>query len=156
MAKVGRPCKITDIILGELRMAFKGGMTYVQACSAVGIGMSTFQRYLEKHPEFREEIQLLRENINIRALININSRIMAGDPNWSKWKLEFELKKAAERERAKTHREQRKTDRLRQQLMQKELDGGVNDAPDALTTSEYWKKVDEYFTSGGIKDNDEE
>ena len=80
---------------------------------------------------------------------------MAGDPNWSKWKLEFELKKATERERAKTYRESRKTDKLRRQLMQKELDGGVNDAPDALTTSEYWKKVDEYFTNRSPVDEPE-
>lgn len=156
MAKIGRPGKITESILGELRMAFKGGMTAVQACAAVGIGVSTFQRYLEKHPEFREEILILRENINIRAIININSRIMAGDSNWSKWRLEYEMKKKTERERAKTYREQRKTERIRQQLMQRELDGGTSTAPDALPASEYWQKVDEYFTQADNSDESDE
>lgn len=136
----GRKSVISDEKLGELRMAFKGGMNQAQACAACGISISTFHRYIEKHPEFREEIRSIRETINARAIININAQIYSGSPEWSRWRLEYQSRLEIDKERKRTEREKRKTERLRQQLMQKELDCGTNTVNSDKTPSGFMKQ----------------
>ena len=163
----GRPTAMTPDAILKLELAFKMGATTPEACSFAEISKDTLSRYCLKYPDFREKINLWKQTPMLEAKKRVFTEIVKNrNADMAMDFLRLEEKKKTRREYAKrwreenkekklTAREQRKTERLRQQLLQKELDGGVNDAPDALTTSEYWKKVDEYFTNRSPVDEPE-
>jgi len=156
--KGGRPTSLTPAAITKLEMAFKMGATTGEACNFAEVTMASLSRYCQKHPELREKINLWKKTPILEAKKRVFTEIVKNhnaDMALDFLRLEEKKKTRAEyakrwreehKERKLTNREQRKTERLRQQLLQKELDGGVNEAPEALTTSEYWQKVDEYFS----------
>lgn len=157
--KVGRPTVITPEALTKLEVAFKLGATVHAACNFAEVTQMSLSRYCEKHPEYREKIKLWRQTPIFEAQKRVFTEIVQNrNAEMALDYLKLELKKKSTQEYARrwreehkerklTNREQRKTERLRQQLLQKELDGGLNDAPEALKPSEYWNKVNDYFTN---------
>ena len=156
--KRGRPTTLTPDAILKLEIAFKMGATTGEACSFAEITDRTLSRYCVKHPDLREKINLWKKKPFLEAKKRVFTEIVKNhNADMAMDFLRLEEKKKTRREYARrwreehkerklTNLEQRKTERLRQQLLQKELDGGVNEAPEALTTSEYWQKVDEYFS----------
>ncbi len=65
--KVGRPSKMTGLILQKLELAFKMGFSDRLACLLAGIGASTLYDYQHKNPEFPEQKQLWKCNPAIKA-----------------------------------------------------------------------------------------
>lgn len=165
--KRGRPSTLTPDAILKLEIAFKMGATTGEACTFAEITDRTLSRYCLKHPDLREKINLWKKTPLLEAKKRVFTEIVKNrNADMAMDFLRLEEKKKTRREYAKrwreehkerklTNREQRKTERLRQQLLQKELDGGTSDAPEALTTSEYWQKVDEYFTHREEQEGDE-
>lgn len=165
--KRGRPTTLTPDAILKLEIAFKMGATTGEACTFAEITDYALSRYCQKNPELREKINLWKKTPLLEAKKRVFTEIVKNhNADMAMDFLRLEEKKKTRREYAKrwreehkerklTNREQRKTERLRQQLLQKELDGGVNEAPEALTTSEYWQKVDEYFSHREEQEGDE-
>lgn len=57
----GRPTKMTPTTLKKLEEAFALGASDLEACFYGGISHQTLYNYQEKHPEFIERKQLLKE-----------------------------------------------------------------------------------------------
>lgn len=166
MARKGRPSTITPAALKKLENAFRVGATIAEALGIAEISRDAFERYCKKHPDFRGKIKQWQGQMTLSAKASLAREIKNNNPQVAIKILELEEKRKTRREYARrwreehkekklTAREQRKTERLRQQLLQKEIDGGVNEAPEALTTSEYWQKVDEYFSHREEQEGDE-
>lgn len=60
-APVGRPVKITPAIIDQLEEAFALGASDVEACFFAGISKSTLYDYQQKHPEFTDRKEALKE-----------------------------------------------------------------------------------------------
>lgn len=58
---VGRPTIVTPDILAKLEYAFALGCTDLEACFYANISKSTLYNYQEKHPEFVERKEELKE-----------------------------------------------------------------------------------------------
>lgn len=88
LLKRGAKPLITKEKLAELESAFLLGFTDDEACLQCEINPSTLYRYCEKTPEFREKKEMLKQNIKMRAKVNIVKRVTEGDVDLSKWYLE--------------------------------------------------------------------
>lgn len=64
---VGRPPKITDLVLAKLEQAFLMGCTDKEACLYADIVPSTLYRYQEENPEFTERKETLKQNPVMKA-----------------------------------------------------------------------------------------
>ena len=84
----GRPVKITDDVLQKLEFAFIKGLSDREACLYAGIAPSTLYNYCEKHKDFLERKELLKESPKMRAKINIAAGIEAGSIDISQYYLE--------------------------------------------------------------------
>lgn len=65
--KVGRPTKITKMVLRKLEEAFLLGCTDREACFCAGIMPSTLYEYCKKNTEFSERKELLKEQPVFKA-----------------------------------------------------------------------------------------
>lgn len=90
--KVGRPTVMTDTILSKLEMLFSKGLTDREACLIANISPSALYDYCVEHPEFAERKELLKDNIKIKAKLNIAEAIESKDIDNSKWYLERKAK----------------------------------------------------------------
>lgn len=59
---VGRPTIVTPEVIKELEKAFLLGCTDVEACLAADIAPATLYNYQDKHPEFLERKDQLKQN----------------------------------------------------------------------------------------------
>jgi hypothetical protein len=66
-APVGRPTKMTPDTLTKLNYAFSLGCTDGEACFHADISTTTFYRYCEENPEFRDRKEVLKLNPVFKA-----------------------------------------------------------------------------------------
>ena len=96
--KGGRPTIVTPETLQKLEYAFSMGLPDEQACLYANIAPQTLYNYQSKHPEFLERKVMLKQNITMRARLNIANEIANGSTkdSWEwltrKEKQEFSLK----------------------------------------------------------------
>ena len=90
--KVGRPSVMTDAVIGKLEFYFAKGLSDREACLIVDIHPSTLYDYCEKHPEFAERKELLKEKPKTKAKLNLANAIENEDRDVSKWYLERKAK----------------------------------------------------------------
>lgn len=109
--KGGRPTKLTTECVAKLEQAFKIGANDTEACLFAGIDRSTFYRYEEAHPEFRNKKLEWKRNPILKAKNTIYKNL--DDPNVAKWLLE--------------RRDDEYSNKQRQ-----EITGNVNVSPTAL------------------------
>jgi hypothetical protein len=64
---MSRPTVITPDIIIQLKQAFAIGCTDEEACAYAKIGKSSLYRYIEQHPEFREESNRLKKEPILKA-----------------------------------------------------------------------------------------
>ena len=79
---------MTEETLRKLEYGFAKGLTDNQACLFADIAPSTLYLYIEKNPEFSERKELLKQNVKIKAKMNIAESIESGNLYDSKWYLE--------------------------------------------------------------------
>lgn len=75
----GRPTVMTDDVLRKLEDAFLRGLSDRQACLYAGIAASVLYEYQKERPEFSERKTLLKENVKMRARLNVHNAIDNGD-----------------------------------------------------------------------------
>lgn len=96
--KGGRPTIVTPEAIQKLEYAFSMGLPDEQACLYADIATSTLYSHQNKHPEFAERKAMLKQNITMRARLNIANEIANGSTkdSWEwltrKEKQEFSLK----------------------------------------------------------------
>lgn len=71
----GRPTVMTPEVIDNLKTAYSYGASDVEACGYASIGKTTLYNYLEKHPEFRDEIEALREKPSLLARKTVNEEM---------------------------------------------------------------------------------
>ena len=77
--KVGRPPKITEVILRKLEEGFLYWLTDEQACLYADVPTSTFYDFLKENPEFSERKEILKNQPKIDAKITIAKALRPHD-----------------------------------------------------------------------------
>ncbi|GKH47087.1 hypothetical protein [Anaerotruncus massiliensis (ex Togo et al. 2019)] len=85
---MARPTKMTPEVIAKLEEAFGKGMSDREACCYADIAPSTLFRYCQRHERFSERKELLKENLKMRAKLNLAEKIEGGDVDMSLWYLE--------------------------------------------------------------------
>lgn len=85
---MGRPKSITKKVWEVLEDSFLMGLSDEQACLRANITKPTLYAYLGEHPELKDRREILKENIRMRAKINIVNEIKKGSIELSKYYLE--------------------------------------------------------------------
>lgn len=94
MADVGRPTVMTEETIRKLEEAFLRGLSDREASLFADIAPSTLYLYCQENPGFSERKELLKENVKMRAKINISDGVAAegirsnSDKSLSQWYLE--------------------------------------------------------------------
>lgn len=96
----GRPTVMTLDVLKKLQEAFLMGATDIQACQAANISRRTFYLFIKEHPDFRDTVEEMRENVTQKAkqlvgdiIINGSDKISESERlNLTKWYLERKAK----------------------------------------------------------------
>ena len=73
----GRPTVMTDTCVAKLEEAFLHGCNNVEACLYAGIERTSLYRYIEKHPEFSNRIETLKQSPVMRARIILSEALDA-------------------------------------------------------------------------------
>jgi hypothetical protein len=90
MAKVGRPTVMTDDVLDKLRQAFLFGATKEEACAFADIGYRTLYDYIDRNPEFSQEIEKWQLNPILKAKVTVIKDL--DDTKNAQWYLERRAK----------------------------------------------------------------
>lgn len=88
----GRPSIMTETVLKKLEFAFLRGLSDREACHFADISLQTLYNYCNKHPEYFERKELLKEHPKTQAKLNVAAGIECGDIELSKWYLERKAK----------------------------------------------------------------
>lgn len=89
---VGRPPVIDKDVLNKLEISYSMGCSDSEACLFANISKQTLYNYQEKHPEFKERKQLLKEKLVLKARTVIAEALNKKDENTAKWYLERKRK----------------------------------------------------------------
>ena len=87
----GRPTVMTPEVIERLRQAYLLGSNDKEAYGYAGVSHETFYNYIEKHPEFREQINIWQDEPILKARKKIVDDIDK-DTNTAKWYLERKRK----------------------------------------------------------------
>lgn len=88
MAEVGRPTVMTPETIQKLEDGFLKGLSDRESSLYAGIVPQTLYNYCKDNPEFLERKEELKENVKMRAKLNIQEAIDAKDKQLSQWYLE--------------------------------------------------------------------
>lgn len=89
---VGRPTVMTEDVLGKLEYAFSHGLTDNQACLYANISPATLYKFQLENPEYVERKNALKDNVTMRAKLNVAKKIEEGNIGESQWWLERKAK----------------------------------------------------------------
>lgn len=85
--KMARPTKMTEQVLKDLRAAFLIGATKEEASAYAGISKVTLYNYIEKNPEFMNEIEAWQDEPILKAKRKVVSELDKDVKN-AQWYLE--------------------------------------------------------------------
>ena len=86
--KGGRPTVMTPEVVSKLEYGFMKGLNDTEACLYADISRQALYDYCNKYPEFADRKEELKKKPSIKAKLNIEEAIEAGDTDISKWYLE--------------------------------------------------------------------
>lgn len=89
---MGRPKKITKAVVQKLEEGFLRGLTDREACLYADVSLSTFYDYCRENEEFLERKELLKDQVKMRAKLNVTGSINRGNIDLSLWYLERKAK----------------------------------------------------------------
>lgn len=69
--KGGQPSKMTPATITVLEEYFAYGLSDEKACFMAGISVMSLHRYIEKHPEYRDRKEALKQSTDIKAQLVI-------------------------------------------------------------------------------------
>lgn len=85
---VGRPPVIDKDVLNKLEISYSMGCSDLEACLYANISKQTLYNYQEKHPEFKDRKEMLKEKLVLKARTVIADSLNNKDENTAKWYLE--------------------------------------------------------------------
>jgi hypothetical protein len=85
---VGDISKYTPDRVKRIIIALEQGATIVHACGYAGIGTRTYYDWLEKYPEFQEQVELAEARATLKWLHVIDQAAQSGVWQAAAWKLE--------------------------------------------------------------------
>ena len=88
---VGKPTKMDELTLKKLEEAFSIGASDKEACFYAGISHQTLYNYQEKHPEYVDRKEALKERPVLMARQTVMNNL-ATDVDVAKWYLERKRK----------------------------------------------------------------
>ena len=88
---MGRPSVVTPEVIDKLRQAYLIGATNDEAAHYAGIAPSTLYLYMEKNPEFSEQINAWKNEPILKAKRKVVTDLDS-DTNTAKWYLERKAK----------------------------------------------------------------
>lgn len=77
--KKGRPTKMNESTVNKLIEAFSWGCTDVEACIYAGISKQTLYTYCDKHPNFLDQKEALKDTPTMKAKRIIFDELEKGD-----------------------------------------------------------------------------
>lgn len=83
---------MTDEVIRKLEEGFIKGFSDRQACLFADIAPSTLYKFCQEHPEFSERKELLKEQLKLRAKMNIAAALNEGNLSLSQWYAERTMK----------------------------------------------------------------
>ena len=86
--KSGRPPAMTPDTLSKIEYAAGLGCSVNEICLYSGISTTTYYKYMSSHADYKDYIDMLRDNPVLLARQNIIDSIRSGDPVTAKWYLE--------------------------------------------------------------------
>ena len=88
----GRPTLMTQETIKKLEDAFSLGCSDVEACLMADISKSTLYNYQEKHPEFVDRKEQLKEKLVLKSRKIVADSLNNDDTDTAKWYLERKKK----------------------------------------------------------------
>lgn len=79
----GRPTVMTEQVIQKLEYCFSIGCSDRMACFQAGIALATFYDWQEKHPEFIQRKEALKDNMEFKALHALNNSLDQGDTKFA-------------------------------------------------------------------------
>lgn len=90
--QLGRPTEMTPEKILLLEQAFSMGCSDLEACLHADIGKTTLYNFQQKHPEFVERKEKLKEKLILKSRTVIADALNKKDENTAKWYLERKKK----------------------------------------------------------------
>lgn len=87
-ARSGRPAAITEEEVEKMEEAALIGCTMSEIALYVGVSESCLYSFLKDNQEFKDRLDLLRNDTTLKARQSVRQSIIEGDPITSKWYLE--------------------------------------------------------------------
>lgn len=79
MARAGRKTKYTPEMVEDIVKLSKSGCTINDICSKINIGVATYFEWINKYPEFAEQVVCARAEANIGATLSLRKAMMPHD-----------------------------------------------------------------------------
>lgn len=73
--KAGRPTKITDAVINQMKNYIMAGISLQDACELVGIGTTTWREFERREPNFRRKRKQWQGMLKARAKVNIAEQV---------------------------------------------------------------------------------
>lgn len=90
--KGGRPTKMTEETIKKLEQGFLYGFSDAEACLHANITTTTLYAYCQKHPDFTDRKEQLKNRPKMQAKMNVMNAMRDGDVKTSTWYLERKAK----------------------------------------------------------------
>ncbi|MBD5430130.1 hypothetical protein [Lactobacillus sp.] len=121
--EAGRPPKITDKIVNEMKQYMVAGLSLKDACTLLEIGYNTWNDYERNHPDIRAKRKAWQNMLKAQAQANIAKQVLSvKDPSWSSYILDRELKLEEKRANSSLIRARAKRERIQATLLQKQVE----------------------------------
>lgn len=119
----GRPPKITDKLIKEMKQYMVAGLSLKDACTLLEIGYNTWNDYERHHPNIRAKRKAWQNMLKAQAQANIAKQVLnEKDPSWSSYVLDRELKLEEKRANSSLIRARAKRERIQAKLLQKQVE----------------------------------
>lgn len=139
----GRPQKINDEVVAQMKNYIIAGLTLKDACSLLEITYTTWNNYEKKHPDILRKRKAWQGMLKAQAQANIARVVMNDkDPKMSVWVLNREEMLEAKRASNELVRARAKAERVKAKLAEQQLEqatrvsNNVQNAMDNMTEEE--------------------
>lgn len=73
--RAGRPTKITDVVINQMKNYIMAGISLKDACELVGIGATTWREFERREPNFRRKRKQWQGMLKAQAKLNLADHI---------------------------------------------------------------------------------
>lgn len=130
----GRPERLTEADLAQIEEWSLAGLSTLQMASLLKCSRKAVETFLDSHKDLKARIPSYKENSAALAKLILHQQLEAGDAEAARWYLTYRAKLEMEKARIGLLRAQKRL-----------LEPTKENLPEGLM-SEYWSRVDKYFS----------